>query len=286
VALQTYAEFLKSYFTAERSKLFKNYPGLTLHRLTSESPIKNLDDLYLPAESHPFKHFIDKINHGIPLEYISGHAYFFRSNFVVNENVLIPRNETEILVELAIQEIQRSFKNRPCRVLDICTGSGAIGLSVLREGGADFDLTLSDLSSLALDIAKKNYFEMQYLFSPKHKIQFIESDRFAKIVGQFDFILSNPPYIKETSDRNLVHDQVVKFEPALALFITDNEYEKWFSNFLQDTSNHLVDGGVAIIEGHEIHLEDIKNIATQIGFNKIDIIKDYNQCNRFLRLVK
>lgn len=286
MTLQTYAEYLKSFFSAERKNLSQHYPGITLHRLSLEAPIANHDDLYLPARSHLFTQFIDKLQSGIPLEYISERAYFFRSYFFVNDKVLIPRSETEILVELAVQEVQRNFKNKPCKVLDVCTGSGVIGLSLLREGGAEFDITLSDLSPGALEIAKKNYFLMQYLFSPKHKIQFVESDRLQNISGEFDIILSNPPYIKKMSDQDSVHQQVKKYEPEMALFLNDADYETWFRVFFTEVAAHLVKGGFALIEGHENHLEGLKDLATEIGFTKTDIIKDYNQRNRFLRLVK
>lgn len=286
MTLQTYAEYLKKFFSAERKTLAQNYPGITLHRLSTEVPIPNQDDLYLPARNHPFGYFIAKLKSGIPLEYISGRAYFFRSYFLVNEKVLIPRNETEILVELTIQEIQRNFKNKPCKVLDVCTGSGIIGLSLLREGGAVFDMTLSDLSPEALEIAKKNYFLMQYLFTPQHKIQFVESDRLQNISGDFDIILSNPPYIKKTSDQASVHEQVKKHEPEMALFLNDADYETWFRVFFSELADHLVKGGFALIEGHENHLEGLKELAVKIGFIETDIIQDYSQRNRFLRLMK
>jgi release factor glutamine methyltransferase len=286
VAVQTYAEFLKNFFERERKNLLENYPGLTLHRLSKESPIADLDDVYFPSRSNVFTQFIAKIKNGIPLEYISGSAYFYRSYFTVDETVLIPRNETEILVELATQKIQCDFKNIKCKVLDICTGSGAIGLSLLREGGAILSMTLSDLSDEALDIAKTNYFQMQFLFSPQHEVKFVKSDRFKNISEKFDIILSNPPYIKAEADKDFVHKQVTKFEPSMALFIKDSDYDKWFHEFFCEIFSHLETGGFAIIEGHENHLEELKSRALEIGFNKIDIIKDYNQCNRFLRLVK
>lgn len=284
--LQTYAEYLKSFFTSERKNLSKNYPGITLHRLQTEAPVVNQDELYLSYKSHPFTFFIEKLKQGIPLEYISGRAYFYRSNFLVNEDVLIPRNETEILVELAVQEIQRNFQNKKCRVLDMCTGSGVIGLSLLREGGAELAVTFLDFSPKALEIARKNYFLMQYLFSPDHKAEFIESDRFNEINGEFELVLSNPPYIKRFSDRESVHEQVLKHEPAMALFLDDDEYDKWFKNFFAGLAKHLVLGGIALVEGHENHLSGLNKIAKEFGFQSVDIIKDYNQRDRFMRLVK
>ena len=284
--MATYAEYLKDFFTLERKKLSENYPGINLHRLTSEAPITNLSDLYLPSNIHPFSQFIEKLKQGIPLEYISGKSYFYKSTFAVNKNVLIPRNETEILVELAVQEVQRNFMHKSCRVLDVCTGSGVIGLSLLREGGAIFDLTLADLSKPALEVARKNYFLMQFLFSPDSKVHFVESDRLKEIEGLFDIILSNPPYIKEISDSDTVHQQVKTYEPKIALFLPDDAYQAWFVEFFKEIFNHLRAGGFSLIEGHENHLEQLKKIALDVGFKTADVIKDYNQCDRFLKVTR
>jgi release factor glutamine methyltransferase len=286
VEVQTYLEFLTIFFNRERKNLTQNYPGLTLRRLLDEAPVADLSAIYFQSKTDNFNNFIEKIKLGIPLEYISGSAYFYRSRFVVNESVLIPRSETEILVELAVQEVMLNFKNKPCRVLDVCTGSGAIGLSLLREGSAEFDMTLSDISQDALNIAKTNYFQMQFLFPQNHKLQFIETDRLNGISGKFDIILSNPPYIKKIADFENVHSQVLKFEPELALFLKDDEYDKWFIKFLSDICEHLELNGVAIIEGHENHLEDLKECAIKLGFRSASVITDYNQRNRFLRLRK
>lgn len=284
--LNTYGEFLKTLFQEDRKNLSNNYPGLTIHRLCSEAPVENLEDIYFPSSSHPFNQFIQKIKVGIPFEYISGRAYFFRSSFVVNDKVLIPRNETEILVELAVQEINRNYKNKKCHILDLCTGSGAIGLSVLREGEVDITMTLSDLSPDALSVARCNYFQMEFLFAPTHKVEFIESDLFEKISGEFDLILSNPPYIKEIADRENVHSQVLKHEPHLALFLKDDEYVKWFEKFFTNLKIHLKVGGLAFVEGHETHLPDLLLMVETLGFRQVDLIPDYSQRNRFLRILK
>ena len=284
--MQTYADYINDYFKRERKNLNRHYPGLTIHRLLAEIPVNDLADYYIPHASHPLHQFLIKLSEGVPLEYISHRAYFFKSSFYVNPHVLIPRSETEILVELAIREIQTKFKGKAIEVADICTGSGIIGLSVLREGGAEISMTMSDLSLDALEVAKKNYFCMQFLFSKNHAINFIQGDRFLNISSEFDLILSNPPYIKKQADRHSVHSQVLTYEPSMALFIDDHEYENWFSNFFQEIKNHLKPDGMAIIEGHEDHLESLKLIAQDIGFKKIDLIKDYTIRNRFIKLVK
>jgi release factor glutamine methyltransferase len=284
--MASYSEYLKDFFTANRKELSENYPGINIHRLNNEAPVTDLNFQYLPSITNIFSIFIEKFKSGLPLEYISSSAYFYKSYFYVNENVLIPRNETEILVELAVQYIQQNFSQKPCRVLDVCTGSGVIGLSVLRDCNAKMELILSDLSNEALDVARRNYFLMQFLFSNESKVNFIESDRLKKIEGNFDIILSNPPYIKAVSDVSSVHQQVTKHEPSLALFLPDAQYDDWFKEFFKEIFDHLAPHGLALIEGHETHLEHLKKVAISTGFKTADVIKDYNQRDRFLRLTR
>lgn len=284
--MATYAEFLNDFFTNQRKELYLNYPGINLRRLSNEAPVSDLTAEYLPSTTNSFSKFLDELKNGKPLEYISNRAYFYKSYFFVNEKVLIPRNETEILVELAVQYIQQNFNNKPCRILDVCTGSGAIGLSVLRDCNTKIELVLSDLSKEALVVAKRNYFLMEFLFSKDTEVKLIESDRLKEIEGKFDIILSNPPYIKETSDRDLVHGQVKKHEPSMALFLPDAQYDEWFKEFFKEIYDHLLPNGLALIEGHEAHLENLKKIALTLGFKTADVIKDYNQMDRFLRLTR
>lgn len=284
--MKSFADYLKSFFESERKSLSDNYPGINLRRLEREVSISHLNDLYCSYQSHPFNQFISKLKKGIPLEYISHQAYFYKSNFYVNEDVLIPRSETEILVELALKEIQINFKNKNCRILDVCTGSGAIGLSLLRDSGSELEVVFSDLSEKALNIARKNYFLMQYLFSSNHKIEFIESDRLKNISGEFDLIVTNPPYIMKEKDRSTVHSQVLLHEPEMALFLQDDEYEKWFIDFFTEINAHLKPEGIALVEGHENHLEKLQKIAINLKFKTIEIIKDYTLRDRFIRLQK
>jgi len=116
-AIQSLEDYLQSFFNEEKKSLLSHYPGLTLHRLRSDIKLYALlnnvdseelfDAPYLPYRSNPITLFFEKLKEGVPLEYITGRAYFYRSSFKVTPDVLIPRSETEILVELATQEIQK-----------------------------------------------------------------------------------------------------------------------------------------------------------------------------------
>lgn len=292
----TLGSYLDDFFCNEKCFLLSQYPGLTINRLKSEIfaignyfgiESENLfDSAYIIATSNPFTQFFEKLKKGIPLEYISGMSYFYQANFFVNSNVLIPRNETEILVELAIIEINKKFKNKKCKAIDIGTGSGAIALSILM-GSKDVELNFlaTDISPEALYVAKKNYKLLEFLISKKHTLDFQISDRLNNVIGSFDYIFTNPPYIKQ-SDKKSVHDQVLKFEPHLALFLDDEKYDNWFKEFFKSIQSKLNSNGVCFMEGHEDHLEGLHTIAKNLEFNEVQLIKDYTHRNRFLKLTK
>jgi len=296
VAIQRLEDYLQSFFNEEKKSLLSHYPGLTLHRLRDDIKLhaflngvdseELFDFPYLPHRSNPITLFFEKLKEGVPLEYITGYAYFYRSLFKVTPDVLIPRSETEILVELASQEIQKNYRQKICRIADIGTGSGIIALTLMMEDFATLDVVASDISDKALTLARENYFNLRFAISAKHKIEFVKSDRLQSIEGQFDIILSNPPYIKRRSDQDSVHHQVLSYEPAMALFLDDDVYDLWFEDFFKSIHQKLSTEGFSLIEGHELHLERLKEIGEEVGFAKVDIIKDYTGRNRFIRLKK
>ena len=142
-----------------------------------------------------------------PVQYITQNTEFYKRNFFVNSNVLIPRNETELLVIQAIDFIKKNKIKNP-KILDICTGSGVVGISLGKEIPSS-NVTVSDISLKALEIAKIN--------AKKHnlKMNFILSDCLKDIYGEFNIIVSNPPYIK-TNNLKLL-DEEIKKEPKIAL---------------------------------------------------------------------
>ncbi len=287
---------LKNFFESEKKSLLKNYPGLTLHRLRQDINLhaflngvdseELFDFPYLSSRTNPLTIFFEKLREGVPLEYITGYAYFYRSLFKVTKDVLIPRSETEILVELAAQELKKHYKNKPCRIVDIGTGSGAIAISLLMEDSAKIEMVASDISEKALKLAQENYFNHKYSIPGNHKVSFVKSDRLTNIPGKFDLILSNPPYIKRQADWSNVHFQVAAFEPHLALFLEDDQYTQWFQEFFTSIYEKLSDQGVSLVEGHENHLNELATLAKSIGFKEVVVIQDYSQRNRFIKLKK
>ena len=185
------------------------------------------------------KEFVEEIytklaNH-IPAQYIIGHAEFFGMQLKVDERVLIPRPETEELVELILAE---NLKDN-LKVLDIGTGSGAIALA-LAKNRPDWSVTAADISQDALELATENS-KRQDL-----NLSFIKSDCFSEISSKYDIIVSNPPYISR-ADEVEVGLNVLHSEPHLALF-ADEDGLAIYRRIAEDSKDYLNDGGKIYLE--------------------------------------
>ena len=192
---------------------------------------------------------IYKIKNGLPLEHITHQKEFMKLNFFVDENVLIPRQDTEILVEEVINIAKRiNAKN----ILDLCTGSGAIAIS-LAKYIPQSEITAIDISEKALKVAKKNAINNKV----ENQITFINSDMFTKLDKEkFDIIVSNPPYIKRNVIKNL--DEEVKKEPHIALDGGEDGLD-FYKKIIKEAYKNLKYGGYLCLE---------------IGFDqKIDVIE-------------
>ncbi|MFS9089663.1 peptide chain release factor N(5)-glutamine methyltransferase [Streptococcus infantis] len=185
------------------------------------------------------KHFVEEIytklaNH-IPAQYIIGHAEFFGMQLKVDERVLIPRLETEELVELILAENPDGH----LKVLDIGTGSGAIALALAKDR-ADWSVTAADISQDSLELATENANAQNLNFS------FIKSDCFSEISSKYDIIVSNPPYISR-ADEVEVGLNVLNSEPHLALF-ADEDGLSIYRRIAEDSKDYLNDGGKIYLE--------------------------------------
>ncbi|SDL24586.1 peptide chain release factor N(5)-glutamine methyltransferase [Streptococcus equinus] len=168
-------------------------------------------------------------------QYITGKAYFRDLELAVDERVLIPRPETEELVDLVLKENSKA----DLQILDIGTGSGAIAIS-LKSARPDWHVTASDISSEALQLAKENSERNQA------SLDFIESDVFNQISGKFDVIISNPPYIAY-DDEDEVGVNVLASEPHLALFADEDGFAI-YRRIIEGASNHLTENGKLYFE--------------------------------------
>lgn len=219
---------------------------------------------------------IDRINKivneritGRPLWYCFGDTEFYGYKIKVDERVLIPRPETEILVDNALKEI-----NNESTVLDLCTGSGAIAISVKKEKGCT--VVATDVSEKALELAKEN------AILNNVEIEFLESDMFSALEGRkFDVIISNPPYIK-SKDIDGLQKEVKDFEPKMALDGGKDGYD-FYRVIANKVQNYLNENGVLLLECGEGQAQDVAKMLN--GYKNIQIIKDYENIDRIVKAV-
>ena len=213
-----------------------------------------------------------KFRTGYPLGYLLGFSEFYGQKFYINPDVLIPRPETELLVEMIVNQ----YKGKIKKILDVGTGSGVILLSLLNNNVGEHGVGV-DISQAALKVAQINAHRLRL----NDRVEFKLSDRLEKVEGDFDLIVSNPPYIKKSTHQNLVHKIVDHFEPHSALYIEDKIYDRWFCDFFDSVKLHL--NGTFFMEGHELEIETQASILDHKGFKKIETIKDLSGRIRFLK---
>jgi len=208
-----------------------------------------------------------------PIQHIIGFAHFMDEKFIVNKDVLIPRDETEILVRKAVELInQNNFK----MALDVGTGSGCIACMVAKY--TDCQIIGLDISRDALNTALDNASRLN-LFN---KAIFRKSDVFSNVKPgeSFDIIISNPPYIPPSEKANIQME--VKFDPELALYTSDEKGLEFYEKISQGAPNILNKGGYLLFELGIDQVKDVEQIMLNNGFKEIEIIKDLAGIDRVI----
>ena len=248
---------------------------------------------------------IKKRKTGLPVAYITGHKEFFGLDFLVTPDVLIPKPDTELLVELALDALEDKFRANPASiptVCDMCTGSGCVGISInaeLRMQNAELKMTFVDISEKALEVAKKNAQRLLGTGEPSDQCPvphyelsimncaFVQSNLFENIPHTFDLIVTNPPYVPHSESLELLKDG--RSEPLLALDgdVTENgEYARTedglslIRRLLPQCYEHLNRNGVLIMETGEYNAEATAELFKQAGFRNIHIEYDMNEMMR------
>ena len=241
-----------------------------------------------------YKKYIDEIINGKPIQYITNSREFFGNVFYVDENVLIPQPDTEVLVEEAIKVIEEKIRNSESRIkiLDLCCGSGCIGISIankLREDKIQgFEIDFADISNEALEITKKNLFNIFYRdnllkkfetdilrdenvsdnendISRNYIFNFILTDMFENIDKNYDVIISNPPYIKR-SDIDMLSKEV-RNEPKIAL---DGGLDglDFYRIIIENGREYIYEGGFLILEIGDTQKDEITEILSNNNMYK------------------
>lgn len=219
--------------------------------------------------------YIKEVAAGKPVQYITNKQEFMGLSFFVDENVLIPQPDTEILVEEAIKYANQIKEN--VEILDMCTGSGCIGVALAKHV-KNAKVTLVDISTKALEVAKKNAKENEV----KEKVNFIQSDMFENIKSKFDVIVSNPPYIKTKVINEL--DLQVQNEPHLALDGGENGL-KFYEILINEAPKYLKENGKIFLEiGYDQKKEVEKLARNSKLYKEIETVKDLANNDRVIEL--
>lgn len=207
-----------------------------------------------------YKEYLETRANHIPLQHITGVQEFMGIEFNVNEHVLVPRQDTEVLVEEALKVLKSGME-----VLDMCTGSGCIILSLMKFA-KEISGTAVDISEEALKVAKSNADKLEAT------VEFIQSDLFENVNGAYDVIISNPPYIR-TSVIDELKDEVKFHDPLLAL---DGKEDGLFfyRKIIKESLNYLKPNGRLYFEiGHD-QGEEVKKLMEEAGFVEVAVKKD------------
>lgn len=216
--------------------------------------------------SQAFMEALTKRCERIPVQYITGVQNFMGLDFMVNENVLIPRFDTEILVEEVMKHLHDGFS-----LLDMCTGSGCILLSLLHYSNECKGVGV-DISEAALAVAKNNCEKLGL------NATFIQSDLFANVNGKYDIIVSNPPYIRSDVIPTLM-EEVKGHEPMLALDgMEDGLF--FYKKIVDESPKYLNGGGMLFFEIGYDQGKDVSLLMKDAGFKDVKVIKDYAGLDR------
>ena len=228
-------------------------------------------------ESEKISEIVARLKKMEPIQYILGETYFFGLPLKVTPDVLIPRPETEELVDLILRETV----DEPCRILDIGTGSGCIALA-LKSHLKNAIISGVDISEKALEISRENG------ILNRLDVQFFQADilNWQKYDWPFfDVIVSNPPYVTE-SEKKLMHKNVLDFEPSNALFVNDTDPLLFYRTIAQFALENLNPNGKIYFEINENFGPETKNMLAVFGFAKIDIVTDIHGKNRFVKAIR
>lgn len=220
----------------------------------------------------------ERLKQNEPVQYVLGEAWFAGMKFKVNKNVLIPRPETEELVDWVVKESQKS-KVKSQNILDVGTGSGCIPITIKKKL-PHAAISAIDVCSDALFTATENAIEhnteVDFIL-----LDFLDEEKWNEL-GQFDIVVSNPPYVK-LSETQTMSDRVIDFEPHVALFVPDDDALVFYRKLSDFSLKHLKPGGSFFVEINEALAETVVNLFRSAGFIDIELKKDMQEKDRMIK---
>lgn len=279
---KTFIDQLKAVYGFEEAR---NLAWLSISQVTSLNRAQYLgakEEQLSPQHEALLLKFLDELKTGKPLQYVLGETEFYGLNFKVNPDVLIPRPETEELVDWIIKDVQKEGGERlpQFNVLDIGTGSGCIPISI-KKNLPEIRMTSVDISAEAIKTAEIN------ASMNKVKVAFIQDDILNPvhpdvISAKYDLIVSNPPYV--THDEKMqMHQNVLDFEPHTALFVENNNPLLFYKAIAIFGKAHLKENGSLYLEINENLGQETVELLRQYGFTNIQLRKDLRDSDRMIK---
>ena len=211
-----------------------------------------------------------------PIDYIINKKNFYGIDFYINENVLIPRPETEELVDWLIKDNLNIDDQKS--VIDLCTGSGCIGISI-DINNSYLDVTISDISTDALKVCKTNKKNL----NSNVKIIQLDLNSISEVNKKYDIIVSNPPYLHPSESNQL--DKNVKFEPDIALFTPEDDPLFFYEKILKFASINLSENGIIYLEINPNFIEEFNELLTNYSINHVNFKDDFRGKKRLVKLI-
>ena len=263
----------------------RNIIELVIEHITNMSraeQVKNKVPYLTCTQLEDLDAITERLKKNEPVQYVLGEAWFAGMKFKVNKNVLIPRPETEELVDWIVKESQKSnpesFRDKSQNIIDIGTGSGCIPIT-LKHQLPEANVSAIDVCSEALFTATENAIKLNTEVDFT-LLDFLDEEKWNEL-HQYDIIVSNPPYVKQ-SEINTIHERVKEFEPHLALFVPDNDPILFYKKLSDFSMKHLNAGGKLFVEINEALGEVVSNLFRSAGFLNVDLKKDMQGKDRMV----
>jgi release factor glutamine methyltransferase len=275
----------RTQFIKELSPLYDAYEAESFFYLILEDKYKlrqidlalNHELTFTNSDLTAWSSFLAQLKREVPVQYLIGKTNFYGLYFEVNDNVLIPRPETEELVEWIIAENVKSANPRKIKILDIGTGSGCIAIT-LAKNIPHAEVYAIDVSKKALETAKRNAInnKVDVTFMLKNVLELEE------LKSDFDIIVSNPPYVRNL-EKQEIRKNVLDYEPHLALFVDDNDALVFYKKIAELAKVNLLENGQLYFEINQYLGKEMIELMENMNFRNIDLRKDIYSNDRMIK---
>jgi release factor glutamine methyltransferase len=276
-----YKQLLAQLYEVYDNREAANIADMVIEHVTAQRKIDRIIYKDLPVnveQQEQLKKITIDLLLSKPIQYVLGEAWFMGMKLSVNENVLIPRPETEELVEWIIDDIKK-FGNEDISLLDIGTGSGCIPIAI-RKKLPTAAVSAIDVSHDALQVAILNSIQQNALVDFL-QLDFLDENEWHKL-GKYHLIVSNPPYIKISEEKSM-DQNVLKFEPHLALFVPDEDALLFYKAIAKFSLTHLKPGGRVYVEINEALGKEVVRLFKENGFREVILKKDLQEKERMVK---